>query len=133
MHGAVFGAVLGYALGRSLWRDAVRRMAGRRLNRLSERLARRGALSVAALRVVPVAPFTVVNLAAGASHIRFGDFLLGTGPGTVALCLLADRAVAAVLDPGAVSAIALMLLAAVVVAGAVLLRRWLSGAVSDAK
>jgi uncharacterized membrane protein YdjX (TVP38/TMEM64 family) len=135
--GSVFGAALGYALGRSLWRDAVRRMAGRRLNRLSERLARRGVLSVAALRVVPVAPFTVVNLAAGASHIRFGDFLLGTalgmGPGVVALCLLADRAVAAVVDPGAVSAIALLLLAAIVVAGTALLRRWFSGAVPDAK
>jgi len=135
--GAILGAALAYALGRSLWRDAVRRLAGRRLNRLSERLARRGVLSVAVLRVVPVAPFTVVNLAAGASHIRFGDFLVGTalgmGPGTVALCLLADRAVAAVVDPGAVSAITLLVLVVGIFGGAALLRRWLSRAGSSAQ
>jgi len=133
--GAVLGAALTYALGRSLWRDTVRRLAGRRLNRLSERMARRGVLSVAMLRVVPVAPFTVVNLAAGASHIRFGDFLLGTAlgmaPGTVALCLLADRAVAAVVAPGVASAIALGLVVAAVFGGGALLRRWLGAAAPE--
>jgi uncharacterized membrane protein YdjX (TVP38/TMEM64 family) len=41
---------------------------------------------------VPVAPFTVVNLVAGASDIRFRDFLVGTIigllPGLIALTLL---------------------------------------------
>lgn len=50
-----------------------------------------------ALRVVPIAPFTLVNLAAGASSIRPVDFVLGTligmGPGLVALCLMGDRIV----------------------------------------
>ena len=33
---------------------------------------------MALLRLVPVAPFTVVNLVAGASHVRALDFGLGT-------------------------------------------------------
>ena len=35
-------------------------------------------IAVAAVRLVPVAPFTVVNLAAGACSIRLMDYLLGT-------------------------------------------------------
>ena len=39
---------------------------------------------VITLRIVPVAPFTVVNLVAGASHISFRDFALGTLLGMLA-------------------------------------------------
>ena len=35
-------------------------------------------LAVTAVRMVPAAPFTVVNLAAGASRIPFIDYMLGT-------------------------------------------------------
>jgi uncharacterized membrane protein YdjX (TVP38/TMEM64 family) len=42
-----------------------------------------------------VAPFTVINLAAGASHIRFRDFLLGTvlgmAPGITGMTLFAGQ------------------------------------------
>lgn len=87
-------AALGHWVGQRLWRESVRRLAGDRLNALSRRLARRGVLSSAFVRVVPVAPFTVVNLVAGASHVRLRDFVLGTAlgvlPGTVVLVLAAD-------------------------------------------
>jgi uncharacterized membrane protein YdjX (TVP38/TMEM64 family) len=102
--GSLLTAAIGYLLGAQLARDAVRRLIGRRGNELSRRLARRGVLAVAALRVVPVAPFALVNLAAGASHIRWRDFALGTllgmGPGVVMMCLAVDRAAVAVTRPG---------------------------------
>lgn len=127
--GALLGASLGFWIGRLLGRDAVRRLAGRRLNILSRRLARRGLLAVIAVRVVPVAPFTIVNLAAGASHIRFRDFaagtLLGMLPGILAITLFSDRVLAAARQP---SALTLATLAAVVLgiaAAAWLLRRGL--------
>jgi hypothetical protein len=60
--GSLSGAALTYGIGHALGRDAVRRLAGSRLNSLSRRLARRGLLAV---RVIPVAPCTVVNLVAG--------------------------------------------------------------------
>jgi len=47
------------------------------------------------LRNVPIAPFTVVNLIAGAARIPFRDFLIGTligmAPGIAALTILGDR------------------------------------------
>jgi phospholipase D1/2 len=107
--GSLACASAGYGLGRLLWRDSVRRLAGRRLNRLSRRLARDGVWAVAAVRVIPLAPFTVVNMVAGSSHLRFRDFALGTligmGPGTVALCLFAHGVLDAVRDPGLASLI----------------------------
>src|SRR3546814_10069304 len=76
-------------------RDALRRLGGATLNRLSERLGERGIVSMAIIRIVPFAPFSVVNLLAGATHIRFSDFMLGTAlgtaPGALALILLGDR------------------------------------------
>jgi uncharacterized membrane protein YdjX (TVP38/TMEM64 family) len=44
----------------------------------ARRLARRGILTVIALRMIPVAPFTAIDLFAGASYIRFRDYLIGT-------------------------------------------------------
>ena len=45
--------------------------------------------------MVPIAPFTFIKLAAGASHIRFADFILGTlvgmAPGIVVIVLLGNQ------------------------------------------
>lgn len=76
--GVALAASLNFAIGALLGRGFVRRVAGPRVNGVSRRLAREGVLAMAALRLVPVAPFTVVNLVAGASHIGFRDYLLGT-------------------------------------------------------
>jgi len=78
MLGAQLAALGSYGLGAALGRDILRTLAGVRINRLSEKLGERGLWAVVAVRVVPVAPFAVVNLVAGASHIRLPDLLLGT-------------------------------------------------------
>ncbi|HKJ23254.1 MAG TPA: VTT domain-containing protein [Myxococcota bacterium] len=89
--GSLAAAVAGHRLGRHLWRDAVRRRAGDRLNALTRRLARRGVVSTALLRIVPVAPFMMVNLVAGASRVSTRDFTVGTAlgmlPGTALMVL----------------------------------------------
>lgn len=76
--GTMLSALVTYALGRMLGRDTVRSLAGPRINALSERIAARGILAMVVLRVLPVAPFTMVNVMAGASRIRLSDYLLGT-------------------------------------------------------
>jgi len=76
--GSTLSAVLTYSLGWWAGRDVVRYVLGARINRLSRRIAKRGILAVMVVRVLPVAPFTVVNLVAGASHIGLRDFILGT-------------------------------------------------------
>lgn len=101
--GGLAGAMAAYGLGRALGRGRVRRLAGRRLNAVSRRMARTGLWAVLAVRLLPVAPFTVINLVAGAARIRLRHFVLGTvlgmAPGVLAVTLLADRLHAAVLDP----------------------------------
>jgi phospholipase D1/2 len=99
-----------------LWRDALHRMMTPRFRRLSERIAVRGVLAVAAVRVIPLAPFAMVNLAAGASHVRLRDFVVGSAlamsPGIVLLGLFADRLERAVIDPGWGSALVLAVVVA---------------------
>lgn len=101
--GCLSNAALTYTVGAWLGREAIRSLAGRRINRLSRRLATRGVLSVAIARNLPIAPFAVVNMVAGASHIRLKDFLLGTllgmAPGVCALVLFTDRLLHAVREP----------------------------------
>lgn len=126
--GCLAAAGMSYGLGSVLGRRMVRRLAGKRLNRLSKRLARRGFLSVVFVRVVPLAPFSVINLVAGASGIRFRDFfwgtLLGMAPGIAAVTLFTDRLKAAILNPGWQSVgVFLLVTAVLIVAGLILKKR----------
>jgi len=93
--GSLCGAAVTYLVGAYFGKRLLRNLMGRRLNTISRRLAVRGVWSIAALRMVPVAPFTFVNLGAGASHIRFQDYLIGTAlgmaPGIMVMTLLGDR------------------------------------------
>ncbi len=62
---------------------------------VSRVLQNHGVLTVAALRMVPIAPYTVVNVAMGATGLRTGPFLAGTLigllPGIFVLTMLGDR------------------------------------------
>ncbi|AOJ90749.1 hypothetical protein WS87_28660 [Burkholderia sp. MSMB0856] len=102
--GTMAAAAVTYGIGRWLGRDAVRRLAGARANRLSEHIGRRGVVAMAVLRLLPVAPFTIVNLVAGASHIGLRDFLVGTAigmlPGIVLTVTFAHQLTAAFSHPG---------------------------------
>ena len=134
--GCLLGAAAGYGAGHLLGRDAVRRLAGRRINELSRRIARRGLLAIVAVRFLPVAPFTVINLVAGASHIRLRDFVIGTAigmtPGIAAIALFTDRIVASLEAPGAVNFVMLAVVIALITAAAYVASRWLRRRVSPA-
>ena len=79
------------------------------------------------VRMLPIAPFSVVNVVAGASHIRWSDFLLGTIigllPGITTLTFFVDRAIAAIRDPGAGTFALLAVAVAILVALVWVLRR----------
>lgn len=79
--GTLCAAAAGYGVGAALGRDLVRRALGQRINRLSRRVARRGMIAMVVIRLLPIAPFGVVNLVCGASHIRLRDYLVGTAIG----------------------------------------------------
>ncbi len=128
LSGSVLGAGVTFAIGKALGRRAVRRVAGRRLNALSRRLGEGGVLAVMVLRMLPVAPFTVVNLVAGASHLRMRDFLIGTAlgmaPGIVAVAVFADRLAAALQDPSPGTIALLVLIVVAAGAAALGIDRW---------
>ena len=119
--GSLMSAVAGYGAGVLLGRRTLRRLSGGALDRVSRQLARRGVLSVTIIRLLPVAPFTVINLAAGASHIRFRDFVAGTAlgmaPGIVAITLFSGQLGELMRAPNPVNA-ALLAALLVVIAGA---------------
>ena len=76
--GAAASAITTYGIGAAIGRKTLENVLGPRLNRIRRAITRHGVLAIATVRMVPIAPFTVVNLAAGASRIRFTDYLLGT-------------------------------------------------------
>ena len=127
--GSLVSAAATYGLGHIAGRRTIRRVAGSRLNRLSQRFAKRGLLTVIGVRIVPVAPFTVVNLVAGASHIRFWTYMLGTllgmTPGLVGLSAFMDRLVALVRHPDTMNFALAAGVAAVLVVAGFLVQRWL--------
>jgi uncharacterized membrane protein YdjX (TVP38/TMEM64 family) len=93
--GCLGSAALGFAAGTVMGEKGLRRIMGRRLNRLSQNAAEKGVVSMVGLRLLPVAPFTAINLIAGASHVRFFDFMIGSVlgmlPGIVLMTALGDR------------------------------------------
>lgn len=107
--GSLMGGLASYLLGRWLGRDVVRKLAGEKINRLSRKLARRGWLAVALVRIVPIAPYTIVNLVAGSTHISTRSFLIGTsigmGPGILAIMLFEGGLEHAIREPGWLSVV----------------------------
>lgn len=90
--GSMLSAALTFGLGQLLGRPQLDRMDQQLLRRIREGLARRGVIASAVFHMVPVAPFTLINVVAGASGVRFRDFMIGTLlgmlPGTLAITLL---------------------------------------------
>jgi phospholipase D1/2 len=101
--GVLASAIITYAIGARLGKDALRNVLGPRLNRIRRKIARQGVIAVATIRLVPLAPFTVVNLVAGASAIRPIDYVAGTAlgmlPGLVVLSILGHQVVRILTHP----------------------------------
>jgi uncharacterized membrane protein YdjX (TVP38/TMEM64 family) len=120
--GAFLSAIVTFGIGKALGRRTVRLIAGRRLLRLGHLLRRRGMIAMATVRLVPVAPFTVVNVTAGTLNVRFLDFALGTligmAPGIFSLAVFGERLEHAIRDPGIKSFAVLAVLVGLIVLAA---------------
>jgi uncharacterized membrane protein YdjX (TVP38/TMEM64 family) len=91
----LIAASVNYLLARTLPRQFVDRWFGPWMRRMGHRFESEAIVSIMIARNIPIVPFTLVNLVAGAARIRFRDYLigtiLGTGPTIVALTILGDR------------------------------------------
>jgi uncharacterized membrane protein YdjX (TVP38/TMEM64 family) len=128
MLGAQISALCSYGLGATLGRDIVRKLGGVFVNSVSQKLAKRGLVAVIVVRMVPVAPFAVVNMIAGASHIGLRDLLLGTllgmVPGTLAIAFFIEKIIDTLRTPGSNSGIVVLTLALVAI-GLGIAKTWL--------
>lgn len=75
---ATIGATLAFLVVRYLLRDAVIRRFGARLEGMNRELEERGLNYLLFLRLVPVFPFFLINLAAGLTRMPLRTFFLGT-------------------------------------------------------
>jgi len=128
--GCLTSATLTYAMGRIAGRDLVRKIAGSRMDRFRRKGTRHGLITVFMIRIVPIAPFTVVNLIMGASEIRFYDFivgsLLGMMPGLLVLTLFGFQLDYTVRSPGTGGFVLLGITVVVVAVASIGVRRWLT-------
>lgn len=88
-------AVLALLLVRKLDHDRVRaRLTHPAVQAVDARLAQRGWLAIGSLRLIAMAPFSIVNYCAGLSSVRMTPYLaatfLGILPGTIGTVLLGD-------------------------------------------
>ncbi len=116
--GSLMSATTLFVLGRTLGSYRIRRWAGSRVELLSRRLAERGFWAVVLVRLLPIAPFSIINLVAGASPVSLRNFVLGTSlgmlPGIAIMATFVGRVEEAIREPSwqAFTAVGLVVAAA---------------------
>ena len=81
--GSTLGAILLFLAARSALGPFLERRAGRLLDRVRPGLQRDGFLYVLALRLIPVMPFWLINLAAALTGVRLSHFIAATVIGII--------------------------------------------------
>ncbi|MFZ5670175.1 MAG: TVP38/TMEM64 family protein [Pseudomonadota bacterium] len=127
--GTVVSSSIGFWLGRWFGGRLIRDVASEGVARFMRLIGRNGFMASLIVRLVPAAPFIVVNMAAGVAPMRFRDFLGGTAIGIVpkiALTAFAGNSLVQMLRGGGLQHGLLIALAAVIwVGGAFVARGWL--------
>ncbi len=118
--GALTSAIVTYGIGAAVGGESLTQVLGERLNSIRNKIARQGLFAVAAIRLVPIAPFTLINLVAGASGIRLWHYVAGTVlgllPGLVVMSLLGSQIVRLISSPSPREIVTVVLLVAVWIA-----------------
>jgi uncharacterized membrane protein YdjX (TVP38/TMEM64 family) len=81
--GTMVSSLVGFYLGRAAGAKALERFSGEGVRRFMRLIARNGLFASFVVRLVPSAPFIVVNMAAGVTPMRVLEFTLGTALGIV--------------------------------------------------
>jgi uncharacterized membrane protein YdjX (TVP38/TMEM64 family) len=81
--GATSGAVLAFLVARYLFRDAVERRFGAKLETIQHGFSRNAFNYLLTLRLIPLFPFFLVNLASGLTRIRLSTYTAATAIGII--------------------------------------------------
>jgi len=125
--GTEVSALVGFFLGRRFGADILRRYAGKGVQDFMGLVGENGFLASLIVRLVPSAPFIVVNMAAGVTPMRLSAFAIGTGIGIVpkiALTAFAGGAVVKGVNGGG-GWTSLAVAAALWIGSGLLARRWM--------
>ena len=95
--GTMVSSLVGFYLGRTAGARVLERFSGDGVRRFMRLVGRNGFLASLIVRLVPSAPFIVVNMAAGVTPMRLSHFLAGTGLGIVPKIVLTAFAGASIL------------------------------------
>ncbi|MEP7247307.1 MAG: VTT domain-containing protein [Gammaproteobacteria bacterium] len=110
--GSLASAAAVYAIGSHFLKTRARNAFGARFERIERALSERGIIAIAVLRMLPIAPFSILNIAAGSVGVRFWDFLIGTvlglAPGLIVLTFFAGQVRAIAQRPTLPSVLALV-------------------------
>jgi uncharacterized membrane protein YdjX (TVP38/TMEM64 family) len=94
--GTMVSSLVGFGLGRGFGARLIEDWSGAR--KISDLVGRNGFVASLAVRLVPFAPFVLVNIAAGVTAMSWAAFALGTGIGIlpkIAVIAFAGRSLAA--------------------------------------
>ncbi len=81
--GTMASSLVGFYIGRAAGARTLARFSGEGVQRFMRLVGQNGFLASLIVRLVPSAPFIVVNMAAGVTPMRARDFVAGTGIGIV--------------------------------------------------
>jgi uncharacterized membrane protein YdjX (TVP38/TMEM64 family) len=80
---AVLAAIVTFTFTRTIGRDWVMKRLAGRWQAIDAELRQGGLFYMFAIRLQPVIPYGIVNLAAGLTSVSFKDYVLGTALGTI--------------------------------------------------
>jgi phospholipase D1/2 len=88
-------AVVLYALGYYGNKKTLSVLDNNRFKHIQQKLSRHSFAAIVVLRLLPAAPYTVINLLAGAFHVPFGRYasgtLIGIIPSVIIMTLIGDQ------------------------------------------
>lgn len=76
--GSMLAAIAAYLVGRWYGPEPIKRLKIKSLEKMTKVLQRGGVFQVTTVRLLPLAPFTVVNVMAGVAHVRPLPYIVGT-------------------------------------------------------
>jgi uncharacterized membrane protein YdjX (TVP38/TMEM64 family) len=127
--GTLVSSLVGFWLGRAFGGRLLKDLAGDGVAKFMKLIGRNGFLASLIVRLVPSAPFIVVNMAAGVTPMKLRDFAAGTAVGIIpkiALTAFAGNSIVQALKGGGKQHIVMLVIAVAVWIGAGLIARsWL--------
>jgi uncharacterized membrane protein YdjX (TVP38/TMEM64 family) len=128
--GALLNAAAVYLAGAKLIREWAEHSFGDAIARVRKALQARGVIAVAMVRMVPIAPFSLVNVAAGMIGVPFRDYLFGTflglAPGPVLICVFGSELKDLLRDPSPGRVVAVVAIAAAWILLSLTIQRFVS-------